>query len=53
MSARPRLFKEIKETARAKEETGIELIPDDMNIFVWRALLKVYRLEYLALCGSQ
>lgn len=41
MAARTRLFKEIKDVARTKEETGIELIPDDMNIFVWRALIKV------------
>ena len=31
---------EYKEAARASEETGIELIPNESNIFVWRGLLK-------------
>lgn len=40
MSARTRLFKELKESARSKEATGIELIPDESNVFRWRALIK-------------
>ncbi|KAL4439687.1 hypothetical protein ABPG75_002688 [Micractinium tetrahymenae] len=40
MSARTRLFKELKESARNKEATGIELVPDESNIFQWRALIK-------------
>ena len=41
MSARTRLFKEMKEVGKTKDDTGIELIPDDMNIFLWRALIQV------------
>lgn len=40
MSARTRLFKELKESTRSKEATGIELCPDESNIFQWRALIK-------------
>lgn len=31
---------ELKESARSKEATGIELIPDESNVFRWRALIK-------------
>lgn len=40
-TARQRLLKEYKEAAKQKTtETGITLIPNDSNIFSWRALLK-------------
>ncbi|KAL4450573.1 hypothetical protein ABPG77_000929 [Micractinium sp. CCAP 211/92] len=40
MSARTRLFKELKESARSKDATGIQLSPDESNIFQWRACIK-------------
>ncbi len=39
--SQPLRLQEYKEAARASEETGIELIPNESNIFVWRGLLKV------------
>eukprot|EP00775_Hariotina_reticulata_P000167 gene167-355_t len=40
-TARQRLLKEWKEVSRSKsQDIGITLIPNDANIFVWRALLK-------------
>lgn len=32
---------ELKEIARSKDSNGIELIPNDSNIFLWRALIEV------------
>ncbi|PSC74632.1 PEROXIN-4 isoform A [Micractinium conductrix] len=40
MAARTRLFKELKECGKSKEATGIELVPDESNVFQWRALIK-------------
>mmetsp|Transcript_16650 Transcript_16650/g.28578 ORF Transcript_16650/g.28578 Transcript_16650/m.28578 type:complete len:164 (-) Transcript_16650:828-1319(-) len=41
-SARQRLMKEYKEAGKqtGSEGTGITLIPDDTNLFAWRALLQ-------------
>ncbi|KAL6758923.1 ubiquitin-conjugating enzyme/RWD-like protein [Haematococcus lacustris] len=40
-SARQRLLKEYKEASKQKTlETGITLIPNESNLFSWRALLK-------------
>eukprot|EP00878_Enallax_costatus_P004699 GHUV01004947.1.p1 GENE.GHUV01004947.1~~GHUV01004947.1.p1 ORF type:complete len:162 (+),score=29.92 GHUV01004947.1:268-753(+) len=40
-TARQRLLKEFKEVSRSKpHETGITLIPNEANLFVWKALLK-------------
>lgn len=40
-TARQRLLKEYKETAKHKSvETGITLIPNETNLFSWRAMLK-------------
>ncbi|KDD74859.1 ubiquitin-conjugating enzyme [Helicosporidium sp. ATCC 50920] len=41
MAARTRLFKELKEISRSSgSSTGIELVPDETNVFIWRAELK-------------
>lgn len=40
MAARTRLFKELKDVSRSKDETGIELFPDESNVFVWSAIIK-------------
>ena len=32
---------ELKEAHKQQEATGIELLPDERNVFQWRALLKV------------
>lgn len=40
MAARTRLFKEYKELSRSKENTGITLIPDETNIYSWKAVLE-------------
>lgn len=37
----PVLVQELKEAARSAEATGIQLLPDERNVFHWRALLKV------------
>ncbi|KAL6771822.1 UBC16 [Auxenochlorella protothecoides x Auxenochlorella symbiontica] len=37
MAARTRLFKELKEISRTRDSNGIELIPNDSNVFVWQA----------------
>lgn len=40
-TARQRLLKEYKEVTRSKSgDTGITLIPNEANLFLWRALLK-------------
>eukprot|EP00879_Flechtneria_rotunda_P002274 GHRR01002465.1.p1 GENE.GHRR01002465.1~~GHRR01002465.1.p1 ORF type:complete len:162 (+),score=46.47 GHRR01002465.1:204-689(+) len=40
-TARQRLLKEYKEVARGKiQDTGITLLPNETNLFTWRALLK-------------
>ncbi|KAF8065630.1 PEX4 [Scenedesmus sp. PABB004] len=40
-TARQRLLKEYKEVSRARPgDTGITLLPNEANLFVWRALLK-------------
>lgn len=41
MTSRARLFKELKDAEKTKAETGIELLPDENNIYTWRALIKV------------
>lgn len=40
VDARSRLFKELKEASRNREATGIELIPDERNVYLWTALIK-------------
>eukprot|EP00891_Asterochloris_glomerata_P007259 jgi/Astpho2/7259/fgenesh1_pm.00113_%23_16_t len=41
MTARIRLFKEFKEMSRnPKNDTGITLMPDESNIYVWKGLLQ-------------
>ena len=49
----PLRLQEYKEAARASEETGIELIPNESNIFVWRGLLKVRVRCMLAACSTK
>mmetsp|Transcript_23388 Transcript_23388/g.51332 ORF Transcript_23388/g.51332 Transcript_23388/m.51332 type:complete len:158 (+) Transcript_23388:166-639(+) len=40
-TARQRLLKEYKEASKQKSlETGITLVPNESNLFVWRAILK-------------
>ncbi|GFR51604.1 hypothetical protein Agub_g14028 [Astrephomene gubernaculifera] len=40
-TARQRLLKEYKEALKAKpEDTGITLIPNETNLFAWRAVLR-------------
>jgi hypothetical protein len=34
---------EYKEAAKAESETGIQLIPDESNIYVWKAIIQVRR----------
>ena len=34
---------EYKEAAKAEAETGIQLIPDESNIYVWKAVIQVWR----------
>ncbi len=47
------LTQEYKEAARQKsQETGITLIPNESNIFSWRALLKVRGGSLTAASGS-
>lgn len=40
MSARTRLFREYKEAAKAAADTGIQLIPDESNIYSWKAVIQ-------------
>jgi peroxin-4 len=41
-NARQRLLKEYKEATRQKlQDTGITLIPNESNLFAWKALLQV------------
>lgn len=40
----PTCLQELKESSRNKEATGIELIPDESNVFLWRAVIKVPKL---------
>ncbi|KAF5834088.1 ubiquitin-conjugating enzyme/RWD-like protein [Dunaliella salina] len=39
-TARQRLLKEYKEATKQKQDTGIALIPDETNLFAWRARLQ-------------
>ena len=42
MTSRTRLFRELKEfQQRSNASEGIELCPDESNIFHWNAVLKV------------
>jgi hypothetical protein len=39
-------LQEFKEVSRSKpQDTGITLIPNEANLFIWRALLKVWQLH--------
>ena len=52
-TARQRLLKEYKEVARSRpDETGITLIPNESNLFCWRALLKARRCAQHAACSD-
>jgi len=53
MNARTRLFKELKEIGRAKVETGIELFPDESNIYSWHAIIQVFNQAFVALLRIQ
>lgn len=41
---------EYKELSRSKENTGITLIPDEANIYAWRALLQVRFYSFSVFC---
>lgn len=40
MAAKSRLFKEVRECAKAPADLGITLQPDERNIHTWRALIR-------------
>lgn len=40
MAARTRLFKEYKELSKLGDESDIQVVPDETNIFVWKAIVK-------------
>ena len=47
MRALKPLLQELKEVARSKDNNGIELIPNDSNIFLWRAVIEARRFAWL------
>jgi len=41
MNSRTRLFKELKDIQKNKTDTGIQLIPDENDIYKWQAVITV------------
>jgi ubiquitin-protein ligase len=41
MNSRTRLFKELKDIQKSKTDTGIQLIPDENDIYKWQAVITV------------
>lgn len=55
MNSRTRLLKELKDIQKNKTDTGIQLIPDENDIYKWQAVITVrdqIHLAFLKLAGQ-
>jgi ubiquitin-protein ligase len=48
MNSRTRLFKELKDIQKNTTDTGIQLIPDESDIYKWQAVITVREQTHLA-----